>query len=123
MILIDTDALIEILDKHSDAGMRLSEKVIASGEEFCTSAINMHEILYGYVKYSKSIDEILLLRVLEYTKADALLSSELEAAIPGRSNAELRSDAMIAAIAINHGCKLLTGNRKDFENFKSIEFF
>ncbi len=123
MILIDTDVLIEILDKHSDLGRVLSEKVMASGEKFCTSVINLHEILYGYIRLSKSADETLVLPVLDYTKADALLSSELEASVEGRESIEIRSDAMIAAIAINNDCKLLTNNRKDFANFKGLEFF
>ena len=123
MILIDTDVLIEILDKHSDFGKELFEKVITSGERFCTSVINFHEILYGYFKYAKSADELLIIKVLDYTKADALLSSELEVEIDGRKDFDLRSDAMIAAIAINNHCKLLTNNRKDFENFRGIEFF
>ena len=123
MILIDTDVLIEILDKHSDPGNKILEKVIASGERFCTSVINFHEILYGYFKYAKSADELMIIKVLDYTKADAIRSSELEAKIEGRESTEIRSDAMIAAIAINNGCKLLTNNRKGFENFKGIQFF
>ena len=123
MILIDSDVLIEILDKQSEVGRTASEKVIDSGEKFCTSVINLHEILYGYRKYSKYTDETILLPVLDYTRTDALLSSKLEADAAGSGTGELRADAMIAAIAIDNGCKLYTNNKKDFQNFKGLEFF
>ena len=53
MILLDTDVIIEVLDKKSDKGKALMLRVIESGEEFCTSSVNMHEVLYGIEKYSK----------------------------------------------------------------------
>ncbi len=123
MILIDTDMLIEILDKHSDLGDKASKKVMASGERFCTSAVNLHEILYGYIKRAELVDKSLLIPVLEYTKTDAILSSRLEAEIEEKSDAKLRLDSMIAAVAINNHCKLLTNNHKDFNQFKGLEFF
>ena len=37
-------------------------------QHISTTAINLHEILYGLQKYAKPIKEILLLPVLNYTK-------------------------------------------------------
>ena len=45
LILLDTDVIIEILDRESDKGEELMLKIIESGEEYCTSSLNMHEVL------------------------------------------------------------------------------
>ena len=45
LILLDKDVIIEILDKKSDKGKALMLRVIESGEEYCTSSVNMHEVL------------------------------------------------------------------------------
>jgi tRNA(fMet)-specific endonuclease VapC len=53
MIVIDTDVLIEILDKKSEKGGDALNRILQSGEEIATTTINMHEILYGLSKYAK----------------------------------------------------------------------
>ena len=53
MILLDTDVIIEVLDKKSVKGEALMLRVIESWEEYCTSSVNMNELLYGVEKYSK----------------------------------------------------------------------
>ena len=47
MILLDTDVLIEILDKESEKGDELLASLEGADEELGTSSINMHELLYG----------------------------------------------------------------------------
>ena len=42
LILLDTDVIIEVMDKKSDKGKALMLRVIESGEEYCTSSVNMH---------------------------------------------------------------------------------
>ncbi|MDE1854765.1 MAG: type II toxin-antitoxin system VapC family toxin [Candidatus Micrarchaeota archaeon] len=123
MILLDTDVLIEILEKGSELGSKAYEKIKTSGERVCTTAINLHEFLYGVLKYGGSTDDIPNLLILSYTREDAILSSELETRAEETGVKPMKPDAMIAAISINNDCKLLTNNRKDFEKFKGIEFF
>ena len=53
LILLDTDVIIEMLDKNSNRGEGLMLRIIESGEQYCTSSVNMHEVLYGIEKYSK----------------------------------------------------------------------
>ncbi|MGC8515904.1 MAG: type II toxin-antitoxin system VapC family toxin [Thermoplasmata archaeon] len=53
LILLDTDVLIKVLDKNSEKGKALMLRIIESKEEYCTSSVNMHEVLYGIEKYSK----------------------------------------------------------------------
>jgi len=47
LILLDTDVIIEVVDKNSDKGQALMFKIIESVEEYCTNSVNMHEVLYG----------------------------------------------------------------------------
>jgi predicted nucleic acid-binding protein len=120
MITIDTDVLIEILDKKSRKGDEALKQILQSGEEICTTAINVHEILYGLHKYGKPVKEILLLPVLHYMKKDAALSSKIELEAEERGSPIRRTDAMIAAITINSGASLYTFDLKHFNPLKSL---
>ena len=120
MIALDTDVLIEILDKKSEKGAKAFEQILHSEEEICTTAINIHEILYGLHKYGKPVKEILLLPILNYAKKDAVLSSKVELEAEKSGNSIRRTDAMIAAIAINNGAALYTFDLKHFSPLKAL---
>jgi tRNA(fMet)-specific endonuclease VapC len=120
MIAIDTDVLIEILDKKSEKGDGALKQILQGGEEICTTVINIHEILYGLHKYGKPVKEILLLPVLNYMKKDAALSSKIELEAEERGTSIRRTDAMIAAIAINNGAALFTFDLKHFSPLKAL---
>lgn len=120
MIIIDTDVLIEILDKKSEKGEEALRLILHSGEDISITAINLHEILYGLQKYAKPLKEILLLPVLNYTKKDSILSSRLELEAESRGAPIRRTDAMIAAIAINNQTALYTHDLKHFSPLKSF---
>ena len=93
MITIDADVLIEILDKKSGKGDEALKQILQSGEEICTTVINVHEILYGLHKYGKPVKEILLLPVPHYMKKDAALSSRIEFEAEERGSPIRRTDA------------------------------
>lgn len=120
MITIDTDVLIEILDKKSVKGDEALKHILQSEEEVCTTVINIHEILYGLHKYGKPVKEILLLPVLNYMKKDAVLSSKIELEAEEKGNPIRRTDAMIAAMAINNGAALYTFDLKHFSPLKAL---
>ena len=108
MILLDSDIIIEVLDKNSDKGEALMHKIIQSGEEYCTSSVNMHEVLYGIEKYSKNSSSVLHIPTLDFTKKDSELSTVLELSAERKGKAVPRMDSIIASIAINNGCSLYT---------------
>lgn len=114
MILIDSNALIEILEKRSKVGEKLYASLLSSGEAIGTTSINLHEILYGLRKYSKPVNEILQIPTIEYSKEDAELSSQIELELETSGRKVRRTDTMIASIAINHSMKLLTLDTKHF---------
>ena len=123
MIIVDTDILIEILDKRSLLGETALNKIKESTEPFSITSITLHELLYGQIKKSKDTNDVLKLPVLSYTKEDAELSASLEARAESKGRRVSRTDSMIAAIAINYGAKLYTNNIKDFRNFEGLELF
>jgi predicted nucleic acid-binding protein len=100
-------------------------KITESGDDISTTAINFHEITYGLQKYAKATKEALELPVLNYTKEDAHLSAKLELEAERTGAATRRTDAMIAAIAINNGAKLYTFDLKHFRAMKAqgLRFF
>lgn len=123
MILMDSDVLIEIYDKESDTGEAALERIRASGDMFCITAINLHEVLYGLIKYAKPSAYLMQLPVLDYSKADAELAAELEVEGERKGKKLSRTDAMIASIAINNNAKLYTNNRKHFEGVNRLALF
>ena len=119
MIVIDSDVLIEILEKKSEKGNQAFKLIIESGEEFFITAIALHEVLYGLRKHEKSTRDLLFLPVLSYSKKDAVLSSKIELEAEKEGNLIQRTDAMIAAITMNNEGKLYTFNQRHFNPMKS----
>jgi predicted nucleic acid-binding protein len=120
LIIIDSDVLIEILDKKSLKGDIALKQITESKEEAATTVISLHEVLYGLHKYGKPIKELLLLPILSYTKKDAEFSSKIEFEVEKKGKTACRTDAMIAAITINNNAKLYTFNLKHFEALQDL---
>ena len=118
MIVIDSDALIEIYDKNSAKGEELLRRICESGEKPVITSITLHEVLYGLQKYGKPVGDIVRLPVLGYEKEDARLAAELELRAEKHGVSVARADAMVAAIAINSGAKLCTLNLRHFKRFE-----
>jgi len=120
MIVLDTDVLIEIFDKRSANGDEALSRIVDSGEDIATTAINLHEILYGLQKYAKPFRDVLLLPVLDYTKRDAGLSAEMELKAEDVGTPIRRTDTMIAAITLNRGAVLYTFDLRHFDSLKKF---
>ena len=120
MIILDTDVLIEIFDRDSEKGDMALEAITESGEDIATTSINLHEILYGLEKYAKPVKDVLLLPALPYTKRDAQTSAKIEVEAEADGKTPRRTDAMIAAIAINNGAALYTFNEKHFRPLENM---
>ena len=120
MIVLDTDVLIEIFDKHSQRGDQILERIVRKGDNVGTTAINLHEVMYGLQKYAKPISDIMQLPILNYTREDARISVRLELAAERVGAPIRRTDAMIAAIAINNEADFFTLDSKHFGPMKNM---
>ncbi|MGC8506500.1 MAG: type II toxin-antitoxin system VapC family toxin [Thermoplasmata archaeon] len=116
LILLDTDVIIEVLDKNSGRGKALALRIIESGEEYCTSPLNIHEVLYGIEKCSKDSRLVLQIPALGYSKKDSGLSAVLELSAERKGRTVPGTYAMVASVAINNGCSLYTSDNH-FEVF------
>ena len=110
MIVLDTDVLIEIMDRKSKRGDEALEKVIYAGESIAITVINLHEIMYGLFRQGKQVKELEELKILDFTGNDVRLSAKIEATLKNFGEDVGRFDAMIAAIVINNEAKLFTFN-------------
>jgi tRNA(fMet)-specific endonuclease VapC len=120
MIILDTDVLVEIFDRTSTKGEEILQRLLKTGEDITTTAINLHEILCSMQKFAAPVKETLLLPVLDYTKKDAALSSKLEQEGERTGTIVGRVDAMMAAIAMNNGAALYTLDPKHYNGFKNL---
>jgi hypothetical protein len=53
LIIINTDALIEILDKQSEIGQQIVEKIQKSNDGFAITALTLMKVLHGFIKLQK----------------------------------------------------------------------
>ena len=120
MIVVDTDVLIEIFDRKSVMGEGALNRILDSGEVVCITAINLHEILYGLEKYAKPVKEVLRLPVLSFMKRDARVAAKIELEMERSGCAIRRTDAMIAAVAMNNGAILCTFDVKHFNPLEKL---
>ncbi len=119
MILLDSDVIIEILAKDSANGRRLLDQLKELKDELVTTALNLEEILYGIYKRTQikqiPTDHLLWqLPTLPFTAKDADIAARLEVELEQQGQKKPRGDILIAAIALNHNCKLFTLNIKHF---------
>jgi len=123
MILVDTDVLIEILDKRSEKGDEALSRIEESGEEVAVSALTMHEVLYGVRRYGKTgTERVQLLEVIPFGRDEAVLSSDIEVKCEMNGRKIPRVDSMIAATAMNSGAKLFTYDGH-FESIEGLALF
>lgn len=120
MLVLDTDVLIEIFDRKSERGNEALKKILHRDEPITITAINLHEILYGLQKYAKPVKEVLQLPVLNFTKKDANLSAKIELEAETGGTPIRRTDAMIAATAINNAATLYTLDLKHFQPLRTL---
>jgi predicted nucleic acid-binding protein len=123
VILVDTDVLIEIFDRGSKKGDAAIKKIKDTGEDVMITSINLHEILYGLYKFGKrtGTDKVMLLDVTGFRKEDAVRSARLEIEMEKKGRKLARTDAMIAAMALNRKTRLFTYNKKHFQGIKGLE--
>lgn len=121
MIIIDSDALIEIIDRKSEKGNIAIKKLEKSGENIAITSLNLHEILFGHYKQNKKVKEIFQIDTIEFNKKDAELSAKIESDLEKKGKLSSRIDTMIAAIAINRKAKVFTFNKKHFQGIKKLK--
>lgn len=119
MIILDTDVLINILDKKTPLSKKILDKIRDySDQEIVTTSLNLEEFLYGSLNRDIIIETnhaLLQLEILPFTKENAIIAANLEVKLEKMGSKKPRGDVMIASIAIQQKAFLFTLNLKHFQ--------
>ena len=114
-LLLDTSVLIDIL-RGSKARRELLANLVSDGHYLTTTALNIVEVYMGLRPGDEARIEPLL-SSLECYPLDARTAKQarlLKNTWARKGRAISLPDAIVAAIAIDRGCILMSDNRKDF---------
>jgi predicted nucleic acid-binding protein len=114
-ILLDTSVLIDVL-RHRNQRREALAKLVRDHESLATSGLNIAELYAGMRPGEEASTEALLagLECFDLTGNSARLAGRLKQQWSKRGRTLALADALIAAVAIEQRCALLTDNRKDF---------
>jgi predicted nucleic acid-binding protein len=114
-LLLDTSILIDVLRVRKRRNEWLAE-LVRNGHTLATTTLNIAEIYAGMRPAEEGRTEALLsgLEVYELGGASARLAGRLKNTWSRKGHTLSLADTIVAAVAIEHGCALLTDNRKDF---------
>lgn len=123
--LLDSDILIYFLKGEQEVVEKISR--IAMDNLFI-SRINYTELMYGAynsarVKQNLKVIEPFLenFRVLEFDKNSSLIFAKEKARLKKSGNIIADMDLMIASIAIENECILITNNLKHFQRVQTLQ--
>ena len=123
--LIDSDILIYFLKGKQEVVERLSQIPI---DDLYISRINYTELIYGAYNSTKIDQNLKVIEpflenftILEFTKASSLIFSKEKARLKKSGNIIVDMDLMIASIAIENDCTLISNNIKHFERVQNLE--
>lgn len=123
--LIDSDILIYFLKGKKEVVEKLSRIPI---DDLYISRINYTELIYGAYNSAK-IDQNLKIiepfldsfKVLEFTKTSSLIFAKEKARLKKNGNIIADMDLIIASIAIENNCTLISNNIKHFQRVQNLE--
>ncbi len=114
-LLLDTSVLIDVLRFRNQRHEWLAE-LVRGGHTVSTTTLNIAEIYAGMRPGEEGKTEALLasLESHELNGSDARFAGKLKSNWARKGRTLTLEDTIIAAIAIERGCALVTDNRKDF---------
>jgi tRNA(fMet)-specific endonuclease VapC len=114
-LVLDTSVLIDVLRGRKDR-RRLLHRLVGEGHSLSTTVLNVAELYAGMRAGEEARTEEFLggLECLELRISAARLAGQLKSIWQTRGRTLTLSDTIIAAVAIEEQCALLTDNRKDF---------
>lgn len=129
MYLLDTDILSNLM-KRSPSSALVAKVAQVPPEQQFTSSITLGELVYGAHRLEErtailmeKIEDALLpnLPVLSFGAAAARRYGELRAELERLGTPIGDADMRIAAIALSHGLKVVTGNERHFQRVPELE--
>jgi predicted nucleic acid-binding protein len=114
-LLLDTSVLIDVLRLRHGRRQLLAE-LARAGHALATSALNVAEVYAGMRPEEQSQTELFLgaLECHDLTASAGRLAGRLKREWARKGKTLALADTIIAAIALENRCTLMTDNRKDF---------
>jgi predicted nucleic acid-binding protein len=114
-LLLDSSVLIDVLRSRHKRRQLLADLVLA-GHSLATSALNVAEVFAGMrPQEERQTKEFLdALDCYALTHSSAKLAGTLKNTWARKGRTLTLADAIVAAVALEHDCTLMTDNRKDF---------
>jgi len=114
-ILLDSSVLIDVL-RNRKARREILAQLTRAGHTLATSSLNMAEVYAGMRRNEKIRTDDLFdnLQCFDLTAASGKRGGTLKQQWAERGRTLTLDDMMIAAVAIDNDCTLMTDNRKDF---------
>jgi predicted nucleic acid-binding protein len=129
MYLLDTDILSNLM-KRSPSGVLVTKVARVPPDQQFTTSITLGELAYGAHRLKErtsilmqKIEDALLpnLPVLSFDAAAARRYGELRAELERLGTPIGDADMRIAAIALSHNFKVVTGNERHFQRVPELE--
>lgn len=126
--LLDTDILSEILKGISPIVARNAAAYRQVFGHYSLSSITVMEVISGLQRHQSSrriqkfLDDIIAEEVLPFGEADGKLAGQIDGDLERVGRPIGRCDPMIAAIAINNGVDLVTGNRAHYQRVQQLGY-
>lgn len=108
MIFIHADALLRILDKKSNKGQEVLEKLEKRNEIFAITSITLYDVQSFLIERGLDIPPIHLLQVYDFCKEDAQKAIEMELELKSKGKKAHMHDLMVCATVMNKGGFLCT---------------
>jgi len=102
-VLIESSAIIDYLK-----GNKKVKEVILNSEDFYVSSLTVYEILLGKVKESEILDFLSAFKIINPTKKDAIIGSQIYKKLKDKGKLIGSFDILISAQAINRRLTLVT---------------
>jgi predicted nucleic acid-binding protein len=114
-LLLDTTVLVDVLRRRRQR-RELVADLVRAGHVICTTLLNVAEVYAGMRAGEATDAEALLvtLQLYELSGQSARLAGKLRNTWSRKGHTLSLADAIVAAIAIENECQLLTDNQKHF---------
>ena len=126
--LLDTDILSEILKAKNTSIVSKAVAYKENFERFTISVITVLEIVKGLHKIGRAdalkkfLDGLQAIEVIPFDENCSIIAGRMFADLENTGQPIGKADPMIAAIAIQHGLTLVTGNTGHYERLRKLGY-
>ena len=125
MYLLDTDILSDLMKRTPSPGLQAKVRSVPAEEQF-TSSITLGELIHGARKKRsarllREVRQIMAnMEILPFDTSAATVYGKVRAELEAAGSQIGEADTRIAAIALDHGLIVVTGNVRHFGRVRDL---